>query len=63
MTTQSDARPALTILTEEEEMFRDAVAGFVAEEVRPRVMEMERRADLQRSHPQVFRAGTDGIES
>ena len=32
---------ALTLLSEEEMMFRDAVAAFADEEVRPRVMEME----------------------
>ena len=33
---------ALTLLSEEETMFRDAVAAFAEEEVRPRVMDMER---------------------
>ena len=33
---------ALTLLSEEEMMFRDAVAAFANEEVRPRVMEMEK---------------------
>ena len=46
MTTDTEMRPALTILTEEEEMFRDAVAGFAEEEVRPRVMEMENAAKI-----------------
>ena len=36
------ARPPLTVLSDEETMFRDAVAGFADEEVRPRVQKMER---------------------
>ena len=63
MTTDTDARPALTILTEEEEMFRDAVAGFAEEEVRPRVMEMENAAKLDSSLiPKYFELGLMGIE-
>ena len=63
MTTQTDARPALTILSEEEEMFRDAVAGFAEEEVRPRVMEMERAAQIDPVLiPKYFELGLMGIE-
>ena len=63
MTTDIDARPALTILTEEEEMFRDAVAGFAEEEVRPRVMEMENAAKIAEDLiPKYFELGLMGIE-
>ena len=63
MTTEIEARPALTILSEEEEMFRDAVAGFAEEEVRPRVMEMENAAKLDSSLiPKYFDLGLMGIE-
>ncbi len=63
MTTATDARPALTILSEEEEMFRDAVAGFAEEEVRPRVMEMERAARIDPALiPKYFELGLMGIE-
>ncbi len=63
MTTQTDARPALTILSEEEEMFRDAVAGFAEEEVRPRVMEMEKAARIDPELiPKYFELGLMGIE-
>jgi alkylation response protein AidB-like acyl-CoA dehydrogenase len=63
MTTDIEARPALTILSEEEEMFRDAVAGFAEEEVRPRVMEMENAAKLDSSLiPKYFDLGLMGIE-
>jgi alkylation response protein AidB-like acyl-CoA dehydrogenase len=63
MTTDTDARSALTILTEEEEMFRDAVAGFAEEEVRPRVMDMENAARLDPDLiPKYFDLGLMGIE-
>jgi butyryl-CoA dehydrogenase len=42
MQTHTDNRLALTNLSEEEEMFRDAIKGFAEDEVRPRVMEMEK---------------------
>ena len=58
-----DARPPLTILSEDEIMFRDAVAGFTAEEVRPRVMEMERAARIDPELiPKYFELGLMGIE-
>lgn len=63
MTTQTDARPALTILSEEEEMFRDAVAGFAEEEVRPRVNDMEKAARIDPELiPKYFELGLMGIE-
>jgi alkylation response protein AidB-like acyl-CoA dehydrogenase len=56
-------RPALTTLSEEEEMFRDAVAGFAADEVKPRVMEMERAAKIAKDLiPKYFELGLMGIE-
>src|SRR6476619_7179916 len=63
MTIQTDARPALTTLSEEEEMFRDAVAGFVEEEVRPRVMDMENAGKIDADLiPKYFELGLMGIE-
>src|SRR5678809_1533167 len=63
MTADTEARPALTILTEEEEMFRDAIAGFAEEEVRPRVMEMESAAKIDADLlPKYFDLGLMGIE-
>ena len=44
-------------------MFRDAVAGFAADEVKPRVMEMERAAKLSKDLiPKYFELGLMGIE-
>src|SRR5215212_11151485 len=40
-TSLTSARPALTTFSDEELMFRDAVAAFAEEEVRPRVQAME----------------------
>lgn len=47
MTTDlSVARPALTMFSDEEQMFRDAVLAFADEHVRPRVHDMERAGKL-----------------
>ncbi|HXG71174.1 MAG TPA: acyl-CoA dehydrogenase [Gemmatimonadaceae bacterium] len=64
MTVQTDAASsALTLLSEEETMFRDAVAAFAEEEVRPRVMEMERAAKIDPALiPKYFDLGLMGIE-
>jgi alkylation response protein AidB-like acyl-CoA dehydrogenase len=43
----STARAALTQLTDEELLFRDAVASFAEEEVRPRVVAMEQAGRLE----------------
>jgi len=63
MTTETESRPALTTLSEEEAMFRDAVAGFAEEEVRPRVMAMEKAARIDPDLiPKYFELGLMGIE-
>ena len=55
--------PPLTIFSEDEELFRDAVTGFADEHVRPRVQQMERNGkldpDLVRK---FFEMGLMGIE-
>jgi alkylation response protein AidB-like acyl-CoA dehydrogenase len=54
---------ALTSLTEEELMFRDAVAGFAEEEVRPRVVAMEKASKIDPALlPKYFELGLMGIE-
>jgi alkylation response protein AidB-like acyl-CoA dehydrogenase len=63
MSTDTLARPPLTVLTEEESAFRDAVAAFAEQEVRPRVMQMEREAKLDPALVrQYFEMGLMGIE-
>ena len=58
----SAAPQPLTTLTDDEAMFRDAVAGFAEEEVRPRVMEMERNAKIDPALiPKLFELGLMGI--
>ena len=64
MSTEVDARhSALTVLSEEEVMFRDAVAAFAEEEVRPRVHAMDQAAKLDPDLiPKFFELGLMGIE-
>jgi alkylation response protein AidB-like acyl-CoA dehydrogenase len=58
-----NTRPALTTLTDEEVMFRDAVAAFAAEEVRPRVRDMDRAGAIDKTLiPKFFELGLMGIE-
>jgi alkylation response protein AidB-like acyl-CoA dehydrogenase len=53
----------LTVLSEEELMFRDAVAGFAEEEVRPRVAAMESASKIDPALiPKYFELGLMGIE-
>ena len=59
----STPRPALTTFTEEEDAFRDAVAAFAEEEVRPRVTAMEQAAKLDPALlPKYVELGLMGIE-
>src|SRR6476659_10714014 len=63
METHTDARPALTILSEEEDMCRDAVTACAEDEVRPRVMEMEKASKIAPDLiPKYFDLGLMGIE-
>jgi alkylation response protein AidB-like acyl-CoA dehydrogenase len=63
MTTEAASTSALTLLSEEETMFRDAVAAFAEEEVRPRVMDMEKAGKIDSSLlPKYFELGLMGIE-
>src|SRR5574340_516102 len=62
-TPSATARPPLTCLSDEETMFRDAVAAFADEQVRPRVRAMERAGRLDQALiPQFFELGLMGIE-
>ena len=57
------ASSALTLLSEEETMFRDAVAAFADEEVRPRVIDMEKAGQIDPALlPKYFELGLMGIE-
>jgi alkylation response protein AidB-like acyl-CoA dehydrogenase len=57
------ARPALTTFSDDEIMFRDAVAGFAESEVRPRVRAMEQAGQIDPTLiPKYFELGLMGIE-
>ena len=61
--TTSTATTPLTVLSEEEQMFRDAVADFADSEVRPRVAAMERAGTIDPTLvPKLFELGLMGIE-
>jgi butyryl-CoA dehydrogenase/short/branched chain acyl-CoA dehydrogenase len=54
---------ALTDLTDEEIMFRDAVKQFAVEQIQPRVSGMDERSELDRELlPKLFEQGLMGIE-
>jgi alkylation response protein AidB-like acyl-CoA dehydrogenase len=62
MTTTNTA-PALTLLSEEETMFRDAVRDFAGEQVRPLVHDMEQRGTYDQGLiTSCFEMGLMGIE-
>jgi alkylation response protein AidB-like acyl-CoA dehydrogenase len=57
------SHPALTTLSDDEELFRDAVAGFAAEEVKPRVSAMERAGKIDPALiAKYFEMGLMGIQ-
>ena len=57
------SRPPLTLLSEDELAFRDAVAGFATDEVKPRVQAMERAGKIDPTLiSQYFEMGLMGIE-
>ena len=58
-----NAHSPLTILSDDEAMFRDAVAGFANDEVRPLVQQMEREAKIEPALiRKFFEMGLMGIE-
>ncbi|HZN97651.1 MAG TPA: acyl-CoA dehydrogenase family protein, partial [Gemmatimonadales bacterium] len=63
MPTLSAAAPALTILSEEETLFRDAVREFAESEIRPHVQAMDEAAQFRPDLlPKFFELGLMGIE-
>jgi alkylation response protein AidB-like acyl-CoA dehydrogenase len=59
----NNAAPALTVLSEEESMFRDAVREFAETEVRPHVSAMDEAAQFRPDLiPKFFELGLMGIE-
>jgi alkylation response protein AidB-like acyl-CoA dehydrogenase len=63
MSTLSVAAPALTVLSEEESLLRDAVREFAETEIRPHVQEMDEAAQFHLDLiPKFFELGLMGIE-
>lgn len=55
--------PPLTVLSEDERLFRDSVAGFAAREVKPRVQAMEKAGKIDPAlTKQYFEMGLMGLE-
>lgn len=64
MSTSTSVSHPLTSLTEEERFFRDAVAAFADDEVRPRVTAMEQQSALDKTLvARTFEMGLMGIEA
>jgi butyryl-CoA dehydrogenase len=62
-TVLTDARPALTTLTDQERMFQEAVRDFATSEVAPRVMDMDRSQTMDEGIVrQLFELGIMGVE-
>ena len=63
MSSENAAPPALTMLSEEEAMFRDAIRDFAQAEIQPRAREMEKNARYDESLLEsVFEMGLMSIE-
>ncbi len=63
MTLSDAAHPALTTISEEEQMFRDAVRDFATSEIAPLVSEMDEKQEMSAELiPQLFELGLMGIE-
>ncbi|MFQ5739141.1 MAG: acyl-CoA dehydrogenase [Acidobacteriota bacterium] len=58
-----ELRPPLTLLTEEENLFRDSITAFAQEQVRPHVAEMDREGRFRQDLvDQFFDLGLMGVE-
>src|SRR5215213_6801694 len=63
MTTATSGHLPLTVLSEDEELFRDSIAGFAASEVKPRVQQMEKDGKIDPAlTKQYFDMGLMGLE-
>jgi butyryl-CoA dehydrogenase len=60
----SHARPALTVFSEEEQAFREAVRDFAENEIKPHVTHMDEKAEMDSAIVQkLFEMGLMGIET
>jgi alkylation response protein AidB-like acyl-CoA dehydrogenase len=61
--TRTEIRPPLTLLSEDERLFRDSIVEFASREVRPLVREMDEAAHMSRPLiDRLFALGAMGIE-
>ncbi len=64
MSNSVDARPALTILSEDETAFREAVRSFAESEIKPHVTHMDEKAEMDPAIvKKLFEMGLMGIET
>jgi alkylation response protein AidB-like acyl-CoA dehydrogenase len=64
MSVSVDARPALTILSEDERAFQEAVRSFAESEIRPLVTQMDEKAEMDPGLvKKLFEMGLMGIET
>lgn len=64
MSDSTHARPALTILSEDETAFRDAVRAFAESEIKPHVNHMDEKAEMDPAIvKKLFEMGLMGIET
>jgi butyryl-CoA dehydrogenase len=64
MSISVDARPALTILSEDEKAFQEAVRSFAESEIKPHVTRMDEKAEIDPSIvKKLFEMGLMGIET
>jgi alkylation response protein AidB-like acyl-CoA dehydrogenase len=63
MSSTITGHPPLTVLSEDEQLFKDSVAGFASREVRPRVQQMEKAGKIDPAlTKQYFEMGLMGLE-
>jgi butyryl-CoA dehydrogenase len=64
MSDVTNARPALTTLSEDETAFRDAVRAFAESEIKPHVTHMDEKAEMNKDIlKKLFEMGLMGIET
>ncbi|KHD88762.1 MAG: acyl-CoA dehydrogenase [Bdellovibrio sp. ArHS] len=64
MSDTTNARPALTMLSEDEAAFRDAVRAFAESEIKPHVTHMDEKAEMDPAIvKKLFEMGLMGIET
>ncbi len=64
MSNETHSRPALTLLSDDEQAFREAVRSFAESEIKPHVHSMDQKAEMQSDIvKKLFEMGLMGVES